>query len=87
MLECLWIDTAEVAVPTAAIVRRFGVIENVGLGQATRFADALLDAFFRLLKNDSTTALSRQLPRRLILACRSLAFRDRCQSSLPYCEA
>ncbi|AKM38354.1 integrase catalytic subunit (plasmid) [Escherichia coli PCN061] len=36
------------------------------------------------LKNDSATALSQQLPRRLMLGTRLLARQNRCQSSLPY---
>jgi len=45
-----------------------------------------MHSFFILLKNDSATALSQQLPRRLMLGCRQCARQKRCQSSLPYCE-
>src|SRR2546428_2748038 len=42
-------------------------------------------SFFRLLKKDSATALSQQLPRRLMLGSRLLERQKRRQSSLPYC--
>jgi len=44
----------------------------------------LIRSFFSELKNDSATALSQQLPRRLMLGARLLARQKRCQSSLPY---
>lgn len=41
-------------------------------------------SFFRLLKVDSATALSQQLPRRLMLGCRLCSRQKRLKSSLPY---
>jgi len=43
-------------------------------------------SFFKLLKNDSATALSQQFPLRLMLASRLWALQKRIQSSLPYWE-
>ena len=43
-------------------------------------------AFFKLLKNDSATALSQQFSRRLMLGSSLCALQKRSQSSLPYCE-
>src|SRR6185437_12654756 len=44
----------------------------------------LMRSFFKLLKNDSATALSQQLPRRLILGSSRLVRQKRRQSSLLY---
>ncbi len=43
-------------------------------------------SFFKLLKKDSATALSQQLPRRLMLGSSWFARQKRTQSSLPYWE-
>jgi hypothetical protein len=76
---------AQIAVPPGPIVKDSDVIEGVGPGQIPGFIDAFADSFlFRLLKNDSATALSQQFLRRLMLGCRLLARQKRCQSSLPY---
>lgn len=67
------------------VVEHFNVIEDIRPGQIPGFVYSLPDAFFfSELKNDSATALSQQLPRRLILGARLLARQNRCQSSLPY---
>lgn len=44
----------------------------------------LMRSFLSELKNDSATALSQQLPRRIILGARLLTRQNRRQSSLPY---
>jgi hypothetical protein len=62
----------------------FNVIEDIRPGQIP-VLDTFSDPFFfSELKNDSATALSWQLPRRLMLGARLLARQNRCQSSLPY---
>jgi hypothetical protein len=67
------------------VVEHFNVIEDIRPGQIPGFIDAFSDPFFLSeLKNDSATALSQQLPRRLMLGARLLARQKRCQSSLPY---
>ena len=65
-------DAAEMGMATSTIVEDLDVVEDVGATQQlARFVDAFFEirSFFRLLKNDSATALSQQLPRRLILGC------------------
>lgn len=42
-------------------------------------------SFFKLLKNDTATALSQQVPLRLMLGSRWLDRQNRRQASLPYC--
>ncbi|BDD49209.1 hypothetical protein PDTA9734_06960 [Phytobacter diazotrophicus] len=50
------------------VVEDFNVIEDIGPGQIPGFIDTFSDPFFfSELKNDSATALSQQLPRRLML--------------------
>ncbi len=46
----------------------------------------LIRSLFKLLKNDMATALSRQLPRRLMLGSRWYARQKRRHASLPNCE-
>ena len=61
-------DAAEMTVPPGPDIEHFNVIEDIGPGHIPGFIDAFSDrSFFSKLKNDSTTALSQQLPRRLIL--------------------
>lgn len=80
-----WTDVIKVAVASDPVIERFNVIEDISACQITAFVDPFSDAlFFSELKNDSATALSQQLPRRLILRARLLARQKRCQSSLPY---
>ena len=51
-----------------SIVEHLDAFEAVGPSQIAGLADTLFDPFFfSLLKNDSATALSQQLPRRLML--------------------
>ena len=67
------------------IVEHFNVIEDIRPGQIpVWYVLLLMRSFFSELKNDSATALSQQLPRRLMLGTRLLARQKRCQSSLPY---
>jgi len=45
----------------------------------------LIYCFFKLLKKDSATALSKQLPFRLMLGSSRLDVQKRFHASLPYC--
>lgn len=67
------------------VVEHFDIIKDISPvhipGFIYPFSDAL---FFSELKKDSATALSQQLPRRLMLGDRLLAWQNRLQSSLPY---
>src|SRR5689334_8724388 len=61
-------DGAQMTVAARTVVERFDVTEDVAARQVPGLVNALAHAFFfKLLKNDSATALSRQLPRRLML--------------------
>jgi hypothetical protein len=67
------------------VVEHFNIIENIRPGHVPGFnIRFLMRSFLSELKNDSATALSQQLPRRLMLGTRLLARQNRCQSSLPY---
>jgi hypothetical protein len=69
--ERLGIDAAEMAVTAGSIVERLDIIEGIGAGRDRAFVDAFrMRSFFRLLKNDSATALSQQLARLLMLGSR-----------------
>ena len=71
---------------SGSIVEDLDVIEDVGARERARFVEAFSHAFFfRLLKKDSATALSQQLPRRLNMGRRLFVWQNRRQSSLPYC--
>lgn len=73
------------AVASDPVIEYFNVIENIGTGHIAGFVAPFSDAlFFSELKNDSATALSLQLPRRLMLGARLFALQKRYQSSLPY---
>jgi hypothetical protein len=73
------------AVASSSIVKDFDVIKNISTGQIPSFVNTLSDTlFFKELKNDSATALSQQLPRRLMLGSSLFASQNRFQSSLPY---
>jgi hypothetical protein len=62
------------AVTLGPVVEYFSLITNIGPGQITDFVDPFAVAFFfSELKNNSATALSQQLPRRLIFGARLLA--------------
>jgi len=72
----------------APVVEQLDVIEQV----AARFLATAVDAtshsfFFKLLKKDSVTELSQQLPRRLMLISRPCLRQNRRQSSLPHCTS
>ncbi|ESN04440.1 hypothetical protein L378_01709 [Klebsiella pneumoniae MGH 32] len=72
-------------VMSAPVVEHFNVIEDICPGQTwVLYIRFLMRFFFSELKNDSATALSQQLPRRLILGARLLARQNLCLSSLPY---
>ena len=59
MFKGLWADVTEVAMISSSIIERFDVIKNIYLGQFSGFVDSFADVFFfKLLKNDSATALS-----------------------------
>lgn len=61
-------DVPEMAVAPGPVVEHFNVIEDIRPGQAAHFVYYLLmRSFVSELTNDSPTALSQQLPRRLIL--------------------
>lgn len=63
------------------IVEHFNVIEDIRPGQIpVWYVFFLMRSFFSELKNNSATALSWQLPRRL----KVIGPQKRCQSSLPY---
>lgn len=84
-IERLGTDAAQMAVAAGSVIEHLYVIEDFGSGQIPGFVDAFADAFlFKLLKNDSATALYQQLPRRLILGSRLWAWQKRRKSSLPY---
>lgn len=70
-LELLGADTSKVAVPSGAIVESIEVVGDVRQRDLAARIDALLDAFLlQAVKNDSATALSQQLPFRLMLGSR-----------------
>lgn len=78
-------DATQEAVTASSIVEELDVVEDVGTRELASFVDTFSHAlFFRLLKKDST-ALSQQLPRRLMLDCRLFVCQNWRQSSLPYC--
>jgi hypothetical protein len=70
-LKLLGADASKVAVPSGAIVESIDVVGDVRQRDVTVRIDSLLDSsFFKLLKKDSTTALSQLLPFRLMLGSR-----------------
>lgn len=71
---------------TGPVVEHFNVIEVFYNRARSRvlYILFLMRSFFSELKNDSATALSWQLPRRLMLGARLLARQQLCQSLLPY---
>lgn len=82
--ELLRTDTAQMTVTTHAIVERVDVVRQVLRHQFAVLVDVLLDPFlFKLLKNDSATALSQQLPFRLMLGSSRLDRQKRRHASLP----
>lgn len=71
------------------IVEHFNVIEDIRPGQIpVWYILLLMRSFFSELKNNSATALSWQLPRRLKLGARLLARRSgasrHCRTGCPY---
>ncbi|KJZ44458.1 hypothetical protein VC35_16625 [Pseudomonas fluorescens] len=67
------------------IVKHLDVIEYITTSILPRGVDFSLDSFpFQQLEKLSATALSWQLPRRLMLATRLLAFKKLRQSELLY---
>ena len=78
-------DARQMLVSSGSIVEALDVVGDVIGRLLARVVNALLDAlFFRLEKKDSATALSQQLPRRLMLGVRPFVLQNRSQSSLPY---
>ncbi len=64
------------------LVKHLNVVEDIGSCQVTGFIVAFfIRSFFKLLKNDSATALSQQLPRRLMLGSRLWSRQKRIQST------
>lgn len=64
-------DPAKVAVSTSAIVEHLDVVVDLSPRDLPRCVDALLDPLLlQAAKKCSATALSQQLPRRLILGSR-----------------
>lgn len=70
------------------IVEHFNVIEDIRPGQIGLVCSLTNAFFFSELKNNSATALSWQLPRRLKLGARLLARRSgasrHCRTDYPY---
>ena len=76
----------KMTVAARSIVEGIDVVHHVGYSQLAVLVDLFLDPlFFRLLKKDSATALSQQLPFRLMLGSRRFERQNRRQASLPYC--
>ena len=70
------------------VVEQFDVIEHIATSILPRGVDFPLDPFpFQKLETLSATALSRQLPRRLMLATKLFAFKKLRQSVLLYWAA
>lgn len=83
--ERLGTDAAEMAVAAGSVVERLDIVEDIGARQGAGLVDAFwMRSFFRLLKKDSATALSQQLPRLLMLVSSEWAAQNRLKSSLPY---
>jgi len=82
-LKSLRTQPAEMTVAARLIVEGIDVVGQVGDRQLAVLVDLFLDPLFlKLLKNDSATALSQQLPFRLILGSRW--FERQNHASLPY---
>ena len=71
LLEGHGTDAAKVAVAPFPIVKHLDVIEQIAPCLSTRSIDVSISSFLSELKNDSATALSQQLPRRLMLVTSS----------------
>ena len=84
-LKSLRTQPAEMTVAARLIVEGIDVVGQVGDRQLAVLVDLFLDPLFlKLLKNDSATALSLQLPFRLILGSRWFERQNRRHASLPY---
>jgi hypothetical protein len=69
------------------IVEALNVLKYFRLGLLPCFVNPLFDfLLFKLLKNDSATALCQQLPLWLLLAFKQFPLRQRLNLSLPNCE-
>ena len=83
--ELLGTEATEMTVTARSIVEGIDVVGQVGDRQLAVLVDLFLDPLFlKLLKNDSATALSLQLPFRLILGSRWFERQNRRHASLPY---
>jgi hypothetical protein len=83
-LELIGAELIEVLVTPNSIVETLDVIEDFRLDLSPYSVNpSLMRSLFELLKNDSATASSQQLPRRLMLGLNRLSLHQRLNSSLP----